>query len=412
MSWLSKALSSAGRGVVSVGAGIGKGVSAGLRGVASGAHAVAKVGGKIPVIGGGVKGLFDITLSAPLQLTSDIARGQRVDKSVMRFAKANLGGAQAVGPYAQAIVSAVPGLGALPSAAIGGALALSQGRPITDALVAATKGLVPGGPLAQSAFSVAESAIRGKRLDATALAALPISDAQKRAVEAVVKGASALASGKRVDAAALDAASTALPPDLQRAVNTAVLVAHGANLQKAATKALVPAAMARLQANGAQLVKANPILGAGARLVNRNRKAFETATGLLHGKVTPIQLTATRKFFKGSDRKAFDLAVSAHIGLASPTRKFFKSSAKRVLRPVAPNVLAPTAKSKAAADKAAAANFGRAAAMGMNGRSLADKESMLRLVVKNPDAALGVKSAVKARSTLWQRLLAYLGISK
>src|SRR5262249_39106355 len=75
-------------------------------------------------------------------------------------------------PYVQSVVSFVPGLGTGVSAALGAAQALADGRPITDAVVAAARGAIPGGPLAQMAFDTAWGLAHGKPIDAAVLASL------------------------------------------------------------------------------------------------------------------------------------------------------------------------------------------------------------------------------------------------
>jgi hypothetical protein len=372
MSWFSKALKSA-----------GKGVSAGLKGVSSGANFVAKQAGKVPVVGAGLKGVFDITLSAPLQLTSNVAKGQRLDRAGMTFLKDNVKGVKAVAPYAQMVVGAIPGIGTLPSMAIAGALALSQGQPITAALIEGVKGAIPGGKLAQSAFSITTSAIQGKPLDKIALDALPLSAEQKKAIATTIAATKDIAAGKRVDTALLNAGNKQLPLEVQKAVNIAVAVAHGANLQKVASSALSPDLLSSLGTTGIAIIKSNPVFLEGAKLVApANRKAYETALGLMNNKLTPIQLQAVRSSFKGKQLEAFDLAVSAHIGMTSSPK-----------------------------GKTPAETFGYAAAKGMAGQTLKNKESLLKVVVTNPAAAAGVKTVVKENSSLWQRLLKYIGFS-
>ena len=58
-------------------------------------------------------------------------------------------------------VSFIPGIGEGLSAVIGGALALAEGKSITDALIAAALSALPGGPVVQMAASIAAEAITG-----------------------------------------------------------------------------------------------------------------------------------------------------------------------------------------------------------------------------------------------------------
>jgi hypothetical protein len=58
-------------------------------------------------------------------------------------------------------VSFIPGIGGALSAVIGASLALAEGKSITDVLIAAALGALPGGPLVQMAASIATEAISG-----------------------------------------------------------------------------------------------------------------------------------------------------------------------------------------------------------------------------------------------------------
>jgi hypothetical protein len=82
---------------------------------------------------------------------------------------------------AQLGLSFIPGIGQGINAAIGAGLALAEGKPITDALIEAVKGAVPGGPLVAAA------------------------------VDTGIRGAVDFASGKSLDAVALDAMRSNLP---------------------------------------------------------------------------------------------------------------------------------------------------------------------------------------------------------
>jgi hypothetical protein len=75
-------------------------------------------------------------------------------------------------PYVQSVISFVPGVGTGVSAALGAAQALADGRPIDEAIVAAAKGAIPGGPMAQMAFDAAWGLAHGRPIEAAALDAL------------------------------------------------------------------------------------------------------------------------------------------------------------------------------------------------------------------------------------------------
>lgn len=75
-------------------------------------------------------------------------------------------------PYVQSVLSFVPGVGTGISAALGAAQALADGRRIDEAIVAAAKSAIPGGPLAATAFDAAWGLAHGRPIESVALEAL------------------------------------------------------------------------------------------------------------------------------------------------------------------------------------------------------------------------------------------------
>jgi peptidoglycan hydrolase-like protein with peptidoglycan-binding domain len=141
------AISSVGEGALSVGKGV---VSAGT--------GLAKTVGNV--------------VTSPARLVNDIAHGKNVLESIGDTVKRDLQSAKELAPYAQAVLSVVPGVGQGVNAAIAAGNAIAHGQPITDALVAGVKGMVPGGPLAQEALGTAYNLARGQSItDAVASAA-------------------------------------------------------------------------------------------------------------------------------------------------------------------------------------------------------------------------------------------------
>lgn len=204
--------------------------------VKSASGAVGSVGsklGKIPIVGKGLKGTFALTIGAPFQVANAVASGQRIDKVALGHLTSQIGAIRDVAPYVQTIVSVVPGVGQGVSGAIAASLALANGKPITSALKEAVKGSLPGGPLAKAAFDLGEAAVQGKPIDAIALAALPIPDAQKKMVAQGLQTAKDLAHGKRLDAALMNTALAALPPEARKAVTVGIALGHGQVLQAA-----------------------------------------------------------------------------------------------------------------------------------------------------------------------------------
>lgn len=236
---ISKAVSGAAKGVAKVANSAAKAVTSNAitKAAASvattatnyAAHAVAK----IPVVGSVASSVTRL-MTAPLNVAEALAKGGRIDRVAMTSLQQQIKDIRTVAPYAQTVLTFVPGVGTGLSGAIGAGLALANGQNITDALVAGVRGALPGGPLAAAAFDVANAAMQGKPITAIALQAIPgLSPAQKAALVQGVALAKDLAAGKNVSQAVIDAATNALPPDAKKAVQIGAALAHAKNLQGA-----------------------------------------------------------------------------------------------------------------------------------------------------------------------------------
>ena len=109
------------------------------------------------VVGKGAKGVIKFTDEAivkepALHFITQIAQGKNIAQAakiavhdgVKEFAKA--------GPIAQSIVSVIPGVGTAVGVAIGAGVALAQGKPISEIMIDAAAGAVPGGLVAADAL--------------------------------------------------------------------------------------------------------------------------------------------------------------------------------------------------------------------------------------------------------------------
>jgi hypothetical protein len=143
----------------------------------------------------------------PIGLVSHLLKGERLDHALLHDVKDRLRNIKEVAPYVATISSAIPGLGTGVAAAIAMSTALAEGHPITDALLSAARGAVPGGALGQSAFDI------GVRL----------------------------AKGDRIDKALLTAARSQVPANLQPAFDIGLAVAHGQKLQTILKTQALPA---------------------------------------------------------------------------------------------------------------------------------------------------------------------------
>lgn len=137
--------------------------------------AVSAVGSVVQGVGsaiGSVATTVGHIVTSPVKLLADVATGKNILESLKDTVKRDLQSAKEIAPYAQAVLSVVPGVGSGINAAIAAGAALAQGQNITDALVAGVKGMVPGGPLAQQALMTAYNVAKGQPLTEAAAGAL------------------------------------------------------------------------------------------------------------------------------------------------------------------------------------------------------------------------------------------------
>jgi len=220
------------------------------------ANTVARNVARIPVLGKAINAASSLML-LPAAAAAQLVQGRRIDHIAIDQLKSAVQNARTVAPYVQTVISVVPGVGTGLSAGLGGALALAEGQSITQAVEAAVKSSIPGGPLAQAAFSVASGAMQGKPIDQIAINALPISNQQKELLHRGLMAAKDLAAGKRVDTVLLDQAVQTLPPQLRKAVQIGTAIGHAKNLQNALGAATHGAAqLASSHAAGVQAAQA------------------------------------------------------------------------------------------------------------------------------------------------------------
>jgi uncharacterized protein YbjQ (UPF0145 family) len=203
-------------------------VSTAKRYGAAAVHAIQKV----PVLGSIATAAGALAL-LPANAANQLIQGRRIDRIAVDQFKSAIKNTRTLAPYVQTVVSFVPGIGQGVSAGLGGALALASGAPISEAMLEAVKSALPGGPLAQAAFSIATSAIQGKDMNTALVGALPISNQQKGLLLRGISAAKDLAHGKPVSQIVIDQATQSLPPELQKAVAIGVAMGHAKSLQQA-----------------------------------------------------------------------------------------------------------------------------------------------------------------------------------
>ena len=288
------------------------------RSVSKAGNKISRQLGKIPVVGAGLKGVFDLTTNGPFQLAAGVAKGERLDRVAMQHLQSQVKAAKGVAPYVQTVLSFVPVVGTGINAGLSAGLALASGRPLTSALLEGVRGAIPGGPIATAAFDMGKAAIEGKSLTNIALSALPVGDTEKKAIGMGLNAAARIAKGERVDAALLkqaDAAMQLLPVEARTALKTGLAVAQAQNLQKVAIRHVVPGAIGALKTAGAARIKAHPVLLAQGRAIKTpaHRAGFATAVGMLASKpAAPFQVVALRANLPAAERPGFDAAVKAY----------------------------------------------------------------------------------------------------
>jgi len=247
--------------------------------------------GKIPVVGDAAK-IVGKVAAEPFKIAGAIASGERLDHVAIGALKDQIKIAKEVAPYAQTVVSLVPGVGSGVAAAIGAGAALAEGQNITAAIKAGIRGAIPGGALAQAGFDLAMK----------------------------------VASGENIGKAALETARSQLPAGAQQAFDIGLAVVTGENLQKVAIRALsnlAPAQVQELVNAGKQALSSTPGLADAYKSIASDpslAKGFAVASGLLsHAEATASALSTVRAQLAPAEQKGFDAAVATQAphGVAS-----------------------------------------------------------------------------------------------
>lgn len=246
--------------------------------------AIAKVTAKIPVIGP-LTHIVSEAAAAPANVAVSIASGERLDHVAVDALKAQLKIVKDVAPYAQTVVSFVPGIGTGVSAAIGAGAALAEGQSITQAAKAAIRGAIPGGPIAAAGFDLATK----------------------------------VASGENVAKAALETARNQLPQGAQQAFDIGLAVVTGEKIQTALTKGLVTLAPEGLQSvlnAGTAALQSVPGLADAIKSVapGSATEGFKLAAGLLsHSGINEKSLSTLRSTLPPEVVQGFDAALKTQV---------------------------------------------------------------------------------------------------
>lgn len=281
---------------------------------------ISRAAGTVPFVGPGLKGVFDIT-TGPISMTLAVANGVRIDKAVSRRLKADIRSVKAVAPYAQMVITLVPGVGTAAGAALSAGLALANGQPITAAIMAGVKGAVPGGAAAKMAYDVGLAAARGERVDKIAIAALPISNDQKKMLRASLDVVVDVARGKRVDKSLLKHSLKGIPSKYTKGLMSGLALGTGINVQKLAKGAVKLGKLNSLAKQGNRIIKGSGVLRSAGRILNKKgRRGFSLGMGLSKFAGSMGQISAIRGRIGRSSRTGFDLAMAAQMGKAIVNR--------------------------------------------------------------------------------------------
>ncbi len=315
-------------------------------------HATGKVTsaiGKLPVVGAPLKTIYNVSYHAatgPGKLVSDIARGKNVGKSMLNQVKTGVSDMKAVAPYAQMVVSCVPGIGTGISGALGAGIALANGQRIDQALLEGVKGALPGGPAARAALSGAVTGIRaaaeGKRLNFIDLGKSALGDAlgpiAKGPAGAALMGgltmAGQLAHGKRLDKALAEGAISALPVDVK--VKDALKIATQASIQLAEGKRVDKALLSQLKAITPYLPIANDaktqlaLLTSGKNLP-KGLSPEQALAAVLHSSVTDGVLNVAGKGLPADVKKALQTGLALGTATVNQSAKVTQLATPAVL---------------------------------------------------------------------------------
>jgi peptidoglycan hydrolase-like protein with peptidoglycan-binding domain len=293
------------------------------------------------VLGGALRAAMPTPLARfGLDAGRALLRGENLAKAMKKAAGAGINDVREQMRFVQMVAPFVPGVGQGVGAALGAAGALAEGKPITEAMVAAARGALPGGALAQGAFDTAVSLAQGRSLSAAAL------DAARKALpggalaRAAFDTAVAIAEGKRLQDAALNAATKALPggPAVQMGFKAAVDLARGkdpGDALLAAARDRLPNATARAAFDATVAVaQGKP---AGQALIGAAGKALPGAAGKAGlGSLQGAVSEAAAKVMKASPyaADALSFAKTASRGQNIQTAAL-SSAGKQVLARVA-----------------------------------------------------------------------------
>jgi hypothetical protein len=327
-------------------------------------HFLSDAGNAIGRAAGGVVHAIGDSFTWPFTVANEVLHGQAIDHAFMDGFRQAVHSIKVLGPYVQAVVSFIPGIGTVVGAAIGGGIALAEGKPIDEVMMSAVAGAVPGGVFVKDAYEIGKAAIEKKPalgiieqgiLDMAGNLGAIIPDSAKEAlmaglnmsqdtiqgvqiaahdVETVIdkipdpikKAAirEAMNPGSKVNVAdvVVDSALDMIPGldpkakvQIQHGMAIGMAMTHGKNLQEAAKKdATTPVAAQKLAHAAAGIVQNDPVVAAArANLNGQGVQGFDQGIALAHRPgVTQTQLLAVRNSLGPQSDAQGNIAISPH----------------------------------------------------------------------------------------------------
>jgi hypothetical protein len=325
---------------------------------------VGKAVSSIPIIGQPMNDILNINTTV-FRIGLSVTEGKSVDKAVVDNLKSTIQSVKEVAPIAQAIISLVPGIGPLASAAIAAGLAIAEGHSVDQVLESAIAGAIPGGTLAVDAFKVGQQALEGKVRDFASFAntaldvaadavGIQIPDAAKKVIGAGLSMTQSLANGQKPDQAIISAALPALGPvvgnqvksllgqgklqeaadavtsaipnqvkqlpkpqvdSIMRGLGVGAAIGHAKTLQSS-KQAQIGKKLQSLRVPMLPMTAEERSLG--ARLPADEQSGFAIGVNVKHMKASTADISIIRRTLKSArEQDGFDAAIAMHIAQVS-----------------------------------------------------------------------------------------------
>jgi hypothetical protein len=405
----------------------------------------------IPFIGPALHAVCSIC-TEEYQIADAILKGERLDHVFLDAVHREISDYKAVAPYVQMVISNVPAIGPEISAGISAGLALASGQPITQVVIAAAEGAMPGGPMVKMVFDAARTTItgivKGEKIGdiaaETGISALgevvPLPPAAKALMVAGLNMAKQVASGAKLDSTMVTTAVTLLPKEaaiafagdapaprlqggtptidhvklanalikagqaqipnltpiqrkhLSAGIATGIAMGHAQNVQKKSVKQYQSSSTAAILTKvGANVTQSDPLVQAGKTLGSTEYQAgYHIGVGLMQHRIGIYAMMSIRRSLRGEQLKGLDLATSLHVGRA-------------IVRP----------KKLQAVSTTPIAQLGFLTTKGMMRAQPDNKAALIMTISAHPEARDGAVSAIKDvarhRSSWWGQLKHNLG---